>query len=88
MLCGKKCAKAQSDSRNTVSSALLQKEGIPCLRSMGVFTKLGYSYEAWVFHEPWFSLRSMKRRKGVFSPKALKRYVYKSFMHRKELNYK
>jgi hypothetical protein len=34
------------------------------------------------------SLRSMKRRKGVFSPKAQKRYVNKSFMHRKEMNYK
>jgi hypothetical protein len=34
------------------------------------------------------SLRSMKRREGVFSPKAQKRYVHKSFMHRKELNYK
>jgi hypothetical protein len=29
------------------------------------------------------SLRSMKRREGVFSPKAQKRYVHKSFMHRK-----
>jgi hypothetical protein len=30
----------------------------------------------------------MKRREGVFSPKAQKRYVHKSFMHRKEMNYK
>jgi hypothetical protein len=30
----------------------------------------------------------MKRREGVFSPKAQKRYVRKSFMHRKEMNYK
>jgi hypothetical protein len=30
----------------------------------------------------------MKRREGVFSPKAQKRYVYKSFMHHKEVNYK
>jgi hypothetical protein len=30
----------------------------------------------------------MKRREGVFSPKAQKRYVHKSFMHRKEINYK
>jgi hypothetical protein len=30
----------------------------------------------------------MKRREGVFSPKAQKQYVYKSFMHRKEVNYK
>jgi hypothetical protein len=34
------------------------------------------------------SLRVMKRREGVFSPKAQKRYVYKSFMHRKEVNWK
>jgi hypothetical protein len=30
----------------------------------------------------------MKRMEGVFSPKAQKRYVHKSFMHRKEINYK
>jgi hypothetical protein len=30
----------------------------------------------------------MKRREGVFSLKAQKWYVYKSFMHRKEMNYK
>jgi hypothetical protein len=35
-----------------------------------------------------FSLRSMKRREGVFSPKDQKRHVHKSFMHRKEMNYK
>jgi hypothetical protein len=34
------------------------------------------------------SLRSMKRREGVFSLKAKKRYVYKSFMHRKEAKHK
>jgi hypothetical protein len=34
------------------------------------------------------SLRSMKRREGVFSPKAQKRYVCKMFMHRKEMNHK
>jgi hypothetical protein len=33
-------------------------------------------------------LRSMKRREGVFSPKAQKWYVHKSFMHHKEMNYK
>jgi hypothetical protein len=37
------------------------KEGIPCLRSMDIFTKYGS-----------FSLRSMKRREGIFSPKAQK----------------
>jgi hypothetical protein len=30
----------------------------------------------------------MKRREGVFSPKAQKWYVHKNFMHRKEMNYK
>jgi hypothetical protein len=43
---------------------------------MDIFTKHGSFY-----------LRSMKRREGVFSPKAQKRYVYNSFMHRKEVNY-
>jgi hypothetical protein len=47
------------------------------LRSVDILTKHKYS-----------SLRSMKRREGVFSPKAQKRYVYKSFMHRKEVNCK
>jgi hypothetical protein len=43
------------------------KEGIHCLQSMLVFMKHGYFHEAWNF-----SLRSMKRREGVFSPKAQK----------------
>jgi hypothetical protein len=34
------------------------------------------------------SLRSMKRREDVFSPKAQKRYVHKSFIYCKEINYK
>jgi hypothetical protein len=34
------------------------------------------------------SLRSMKRREGVFSPKAQKWYVHRNFMHHKEMNYK
>jgi hypothetical protein len=34
------------------------------------------------------SLRSMKRREVVFSPRAKKRYVHRNFMHRKEMNYK
>jgi hypothetical protein len=50
------------------------KEGIPCLRSLDIFTKHGF-----------FSSRRMKRREGVFSLKTQKRYV--SFMHRKEINY-
>jgi hypothetical protein len=47
------------------------------LGSVDILTKHKYS-----------SLRGMKRREGVFSPKAQKRYVYKSFMHRKEVNCK
>jgi hypothetical protein len=47
--------------------------------------KHGYFYEAWMFlrgleiftKHGSFSLRSMKRREVVFSPKAQKRYVYK-----------
>jgi hypothetical protein len=35
-----------------------------------------------------FSSRSMKRREGVFSPKAQKLVCMQNFMHRKELNYK
>jgi hypothetical protein len=45
---------------------------------MDVFTKHGYFHEAWTFLRSMdiftkhglFSLRSMKRREGVFSPKA------------------
>jgi hypothetical protein len=44
---------------------------------MDILTKHKYS-----------SLRGMKRREGVFSLKAQKRYVYKSFMHPKEVNCK
>jgi hypothetical protein len=60
-----KGAKAQSKLRNTASLALLQKKGSfdyeagRFLRSMDIFTKHGFS-----------SLWSMKRREGVFSPKA------------------
>jgi hypothetical protein len=67
-----KCAKAQGKLRNTTLSALFQKKGFfvyeagRFLRSMDIFTKHGFS-----------SLWSMKRREGVSSPKALKRYVYK-----------
>jgi hypothetical protein len=55
------------------------KEGIPCLRSMDIFTKHGCFYEAWMFLRSMdlFSLGSMKRREGVFSPKAQKRYECK-----------
>jgi hypothetical protein len=61
------------------------------LRSMDIFTKHGCFYEVWIFlrrtdvflqsmdiftKHGSFSLQSMKRREGVFSPKAQKRYVY------------
>jgi predicted transcriptional regulator len=54
------------------------------LRSLDVL------YEAWKCSRSIniLILRSMKRREGVFLPKAQKRYVYKSFMHRKEVNCK
>jgi hypothetical protein len=42
----------------------------------------------YIFTEYGYSSRSIKRREGVFSSKAQKWYVRKSFMHRKELNYK
>ena len=80
------CAKAQNKFwRNTASSALMWRkksiddEALMFLRRLKdfFFTKHKSS-----------SLRSMKRREGVFSPKAQKRYVHKSFMHRKEMNYK
>jgi hypothetical protein len=53
------------------------------LRSLDVPTKHGYFFTK----HGSFSLGSMKRREGIFSPKAKKRYEYKSFMHRKEVNY-
>jgi hypothetical protein len=61
------------------------KKRIPCLRSMDVFTKYGYFYEAWMFLRSMdiftkhgsFSLWSMKRWEGVFSPKAQKRMYIK-----------
>jgi hypothetical protein len=56
------------------------EEEIYCFRSIDIFyevrilfTKYGYS------HEKNSSLRSMKRREGVFSPKAQKQYVCKKF---------
>jgi hypothetical protein len=59
----------------------MEKE-IHCSQSIIFFRKL------YILMEYGYSSRSMKRREGVFSPKAQKRYVRKSFMHRKELNYK
>jgi hypothetical protein len=78
-----KDTKAQSKLRITASSVLMRKKG-------------SIIHEALMFYKEWmiftkhksFSLRSMKRREGVFSSKAQKWYVHKSFMHRKELNYK
>jgi hypothetical protein len=73
---------------NTVSSALLQKKGSPVyevwmfLRSLDVLTKHGYFHEAWIF---FFTKHEKKGR--CFFAKAQKRYVYESFMHRKEVNY-
>ena len=57
----------------------IQLRQLYCKRRDPLFTKLGGFYEAWIFsRSPNFSsLWSMKRREGVFSPKAKKRYVYK-----------
>ena len=64
--------------RSIVYEALMFFMELGCsLQSVDILTKHKYS-----------SLRSMKRREGVFSPKAQKRYVYKSFMHRKEVHCK
>jgi hypothetical protein len=58
----------------------------PCYKRRDpLFMKHGYFYKAWTFLRSLdiftkhgsFSLRSMKRREGVFSPKAQKRYVHK-----------
>jgi hypothetical protein len=66
------------------------EEEIYRLRSIDDFTKLGCSLRSMdiLMKHKYSSLRVMKRREGVFSPKAQKRYVYKSFMHRKEVNWK
>jgi hypothetical protein len=66
------------------------EEGIYCLQNIVVFTKFGcplQSMDVFARHKN-SSLRSMKIREGVFSPKAKKRYVYKSFIHRKEVHCK
>jgi hypothetical protein len=57
-------------------TSLVTKEAIPLC-------------EAWIFlwSMNFFSLRSMKRREGVFSPKAQKRYVCKVSCIAKEMNY-
>jgi hypothetical protein len=84
MLCkNENMTRHKAEKYSFVSS--VAKEGIPCLRSMDVFTKSGNFYEAWLFLRSMdiftkhgsLSLRSMKRREGDFSPKAQKGYVYK-----------
>jgi hypothetical protein len=55
------------------------EEEIYCVRSINVFTTLGCSLRSMNIptgHKS-SSLRSMKRREGVFAPKAKKRYVHK-----------
>ena len=65
-------------------STLISRKKVYYWRSINDFAKIGGSFTR---HKN-FSLRSMKRREGVFSPKAQKLYVHKSFMHRKEMNFK
>jgi hypothetical protein len=67
-----KVAKAQRKLRITASSVLMRRKGF-------------IVYEALMFYKVWMiftkhkssSLRSMKRREGIFSPQAQKRYVQK-----------
>ena len=67
----RRSAKAQNKfSRNTASSFQYEKE-IHCSQSIMFFRKL------YIIMEYGYSSRSMKRREGVFSPKAQKRYVRK-----------
>jgi hypothetical protein len=63
----RKDAKAQSKSRITASSLLMRKKGFIVYKTL-------MFYKEWMIltkHKS-FSLRSMKRREGVFSPKAQK----------------
>jgi hypothetical protein len=66
------------------------EEGIYCLRSVDVFTKFGCSLQSVdvLTRHKNSSLRSMKRREGVFSPKVKNGMYIKSFMHRKEVHCK
>jgi hypothetical protein len=54
------------------------EEGIYCLRRIEVFMELGCSLRSMdiLTKHKHSSLRSMKRREGVFSPKSQKRYVH------------
>jgi hypothetical protein len=66
------------------------EEGIYCLRSIDVFTKFGCSLrsvDVLTRHKKFFFTKHEKKGR-CFSPKAQKRFVYKSFMHRKEVHCK
>ena len=73
-----------------IEEAYLRQMKIRCFYEMWIFfTKHEYFLRGLVvFMKHGYSSRNKKRREGVFSPKAQKRYVHKSFMHRKEINYK
>jgi hypothetical protein len=73
-----------------IEEAYLRQMKIRCFYEMWIFfTKHEYFLRGLVvFMKHGYSSRNKKRREGVFSPKAQKRYVHKSFMHRKELSYK
>jgi hypothetical protein len=70
--------------RHKVSAEEVQLYQLCCKRMDLSFTKYEIFYEAWIFlrrlvictRHGSLSLRSMKRREGVFSPKAQKWYVY------------
>jgi hypothetical protein len=70
--CFTKNAKAQSKLRITASSVLMWRKGFIVYEAL-MFYKVSMIFTK---HKS-SSLRSMKRREGVFSPKAQKRYVYK-----------
>jgi hypothetical protein len=65
-----KMCKAQSKLRKYSFISSVAKEGIPCLRSMDVFTKLGcfltkhgYFHEAWIF----FFMKHEKKGRCFFA---------------------
>jgi hypothetical protein len=81
-----KYAKAQKYAEQCSFISYVAKEGIFCFSSMDDSMKHECFHEVRKFSRSMdsFLYESGKRREGVFSPKAQKRYVYKSFMHRKE----
>jgi hypothetical protein len=84
------CAKAQDKLRRSVASLERQHKTVfiaseNISRSLDILHQR--SMEILLIYKR-FSSRSMKRREGVFSPKAQKMVCMQSFMHRKELNYK